>query len=159
MAVQAERHLHAALRHAQRLRKRQIARQVIAPGFQLAAGRFQREKRCLFTGVFAVDGVNMCFTILRGRRFRRGCIRLTAGGYLLLGCVCICVCTAVGRHFFGLHGFRGIGGRFFLRIRGGSEDAAGRDQKRHNERQADPSLLHGCSSFCVWNIILCIPKV
>ena len=159
MAIQAERHLYTALRHAQRLSKRQIVRQVIASGFQFTAGRFQREKCRLFTGVFLVDGVDVRFTILRGGGFHRVCVRLAAAVCLGIGSVSTFISSCFGRRFFfGLHGFRRIGGSLFLCICGGSKNAAGRDQKRQNERQTDPSLFHGCSSFFIWNI-LCLPKV
>ena len=81
MAVQAERDLRAVLGNAQRLFQRKIIRQIIAAGFQLAAGHSQRRKGGLFTAVLAVYGVDVVlFAILCGRFFVLGsCFRFFGG--------------------------------------------------------------------------------
>ena len=82
VAVQAERDLRAVFGNAERLFQCKIVRQVIAAGFQLAAGHGQRYKGGLFTAVLAVYGVDMVlFAVLCG------CFRIC----------CFCVFCRSGR--------------------------------------------------------------
>ena len=143
--VQAKRDLRAVLRHAERLFQRKIVRQIIAAGFQRAAGHGQRYKGWLFTAVFAVYSVNMvlfavfcgCFCVLGG------CIRFFVGSGCSLRRSFLC-----DRFFCGRLGIRCFIGSLvcFLRVRRDGADTPNSQHQRKHQQQADPSLSHSNSS-------------